>query len=65
MKMCDKIESSFIRKEQIILGKLYECQDELDVLYNNKECTIPLQLTGIKSLIKILEHDLQNNNTII
>lgn len=58
-------ENSLIRKEQVILSKLYECQDELDILFNNKENIIPSQLSSIKSLIKVLEYDLQNKNTII
>ena len=52
-----------ILKEQKLLGKLYECQEEIEKVLNKKndnECAFL-----IKILIKLVENNLQNKNTFI
>ena len=59
----DNEEEFSILKEQKLLGKLYECQEEIEKVLNKKndnECVFL-----IKTLIKLVENNLQNKNTFI
>ena len=59
----DNEEEFSILKEQKLLGKLYECQEEIEKVLNKKndnECAFL-----IKILIKLVENNLQNKNTCI
>jgi hypothetical protein len=59
----DNEEEFSILKEQKLLGKLYECQEEIEKVLNKKndnECAFL-----IKILIKLVENNLQNKNTFI
>ena len=59
----DNEEEFSILKEQKLLGKLYECQEEIGKVLNKKndnECAFL-----IKILIKLVENNLQNKNTFI
>ena len=52
-----------ILEEQKLLGKLYECEEEIEKILskkNDNECVFL-----IKALIKLVENNLQNKNTFI
>jgi len=59
----DNMEEVSVLKEQKLLEKLYECQEEIGKVLNKKndnECAFL-----IKILIKLVENNLQNKNTFI
>ena len=61
----DNEEEFSILKEQKLLGKLYECQEEIEKVLNKKNDNECMETFLIKALVKLVENNLQNKNTFI